>query len=115
MANFTTGANAQQPAGSTSWEQLNVPTLQLELLHDIDYERLNFGPQGMVSATIGAKGGPLAAPLWYWHIEAGHLIITGGPAHKVYADMHTPRLEGNILLVRLGLQGEARYTMKTRG
>ena len=106
------GCGEPELGAATTWAQLKVEGLQLELVHEQKYELLMFGPQGTVSATVGTKGGPLVAPLWYRRVEGQHLVISEQPSGGTYADLHAPRLNGSFLLVRRGLFSNAKYAVK---
>jgi hypothetical protein len=98
---------------ATTWTELNVGTLHLELEDEERHEVLSFRPDGMVTATIGLKKGPVAGPILYWHIDQNRLVITdlpvGGTVHDVLKD---PRLEKNRLSV--AVSGASRRTYVVR-
>ena len=88
--------------------------MELELIDAEKYELLGFGAEGIVSATIGVRNGPLAGPLFYWRIENSHLVISAKPNSDTYADLHSPRKSGEFLLVRRGLFGKSKFRVKHR-
>ena len=106
---------AQEDQGArTTWAQLQVETLNLELIDPDKYELLMFAPAGMVSATVGTKGGGLIGPLWYWRLEGDHLIVSEKLNADTYADLHEPRLLQDRLFVKRGLLGNAKYSVRRR-
>jgi hypothetical protein len=97
----------------TTWSELNVGTLRLELEDKQRYELLIFHADGTVSATIGMKTGPLAAPLWYWSIDSNRLIIAeSATAGTIQNVLKEPRLEGNRLLVSVSGASKRTYVLR---
>ena len=98
-----------------SWSSLDLAHATLELVDDEKYEVFRFNQDGFVAATLGTRNGPLTAPLLHWRIKGDHLIISFQPHSGVYADLHTPRRDGNLLTVQRNPSGESRYRITQSG
>jgi hypothetical protein len=85
-----------------SWSGFPVEGMVLALIDDTRHESFRFSPGGIVAATIGLRGGALAAPLWQWRVVQDHLVIGADPGGDVMADLHGPTLEGDLLSARAG-------------
>lgn len=109
-----TACSPDEPDQEVAWSALDMEHLQLELIDDEQVESYGFGKDGMVSATIGMRDGPLMAPLFYWRIEGSHLIISEGPQSQAFADLHEPRRRGDVVSVRRGLDGVSRFRVTKR-
>ena len=109
-----TGCAEYSQTVPTTWEKLEVETLELELVHETRYEWFMFGPEGTVSATLGTKGGEVFGPLWYWRIEGAHLIISEQPKSDTYADLYEPRLIDNFVVVKRGFFWKDKYIVRRR-
>jgi len=59
-----------------SWSELKLPGLILELKDPKVEEWYLFSSNGAVAATLGEKEGAICAPLYYWRIKDGFLLIT---------------------------------------
>lgn len=93
-----------------SWADLCVERMALMLIDSTRHESFRFAPDGSVSATVGVHDGPLAAPVWHWHIVQDRLVIATTPQDgDVVADLHEPTLDGDVLSVRRGAKGACRY------
>lgn len=109
---MSTGCSNQDTGKPVSWSELKIETLGLELIDDKDYEILMFMEEGFVAATIGEKNGPIAAPLLYWRVDGEHLLISRKPQADTIIDLHKPRINGNVLLVKKGFLGKASYVIR---
>ena len=109
---MSTVCRAEDAGSPISWAELNVESLELELIDETSYELLMFQKEGAVSVTMGEKNGPLAAPVFYWRVEGDHLLITIEPRTETFVDLHEPRVIGSILLVKRGLAGKSRYAIR---
>lgn len=54
---------------AATWRQMDVTTLEFELIDDTVVEALAFRPNGLVLATLGRRQGPMTTPLLYWRID----------------------------------------------
>jgi hypothetical protein len=108
LAALLTSCSSDDEGKEVTWASMNVATMELELIDAENYEVFGFGPQGTVSATIGLRNGPLTAPLFYWRIEESHLVISERPNSVTYADLHSPRQNGEFLVVRRGFVAKSR-------
>jgi len=58
------------------WQASDIVGYNLKLIDKTAHESFTFSADGLVAASIGSVGGPVAAPLWYWEIDKeGFLII----------------------------------------
>ena len=106
-------ACSTERGASTTWEELKVEALQLELEDNERYESLAFHPAGTVAVTIGRKGGPVAGLLFYWYIDANRLVITEfpngeGTFQNVFKD---PKVSGNRLSVSVSGARDRTYVI----
>ena len=109
---MNTGCSDKKAGRSISWSELTIETMELELVDAKVYEVLMFGKKGIVAATIGEKGGPLTAPLLYWHVDGEHLFITRKPRSDPVFDLSQPRIDENLLRVKKGPVGSATYAIR---
>ena len=111
---FATFAGCTSERGiPTTWDNLDVGKLQLELEDNAHYELLTFHPGGTVSATLGQRNGAITAPLLYWHVESNRLVFTelpkGGTVHNV---LEEPRIEGHRLFVTVPGYSKRTYVIR---
>jgi hypothetical protein len=93
-----------------NWAQLDLPGKRMELLDEKVVEVYRFHKAGHVSVTLGTKDGPLAAPLFYWKIKRGLLVITESDT-SVYQEFEVLSIDGSVLTAKRRSGGIAKYTM----
>jgi hypothetical protein len=65
-----------EPERPTTWEAEALVGKTLTLIDDKKLEEYRFGQEHFVAAAFGIKDGPIAAPLFYWKIADGKLVIS---------------------------------------
>ena len=96
----------QKPA---VWVVLKIESIKLQMIDVESYLYFGFGKEGRVSVTFGEKSGPLAAPIMYWRLENGHLIISKNQLSEAIWDFHQPEVEGQTLTVKSGFSGTSKF------
>lgn len=84
------------------WKSLDLPEKRLELQHSRKAEIYAFTAQGLVQATYGIKDGPITAPLLYWRIDRGDLVLSEWPGAdaKPLMAFREPSIKGDMLTVK---------------
>jgi uncharacterized protein YcfL len=67
---------AGSPPTQQQWTKANVTGLRIELIDPVAVESMTFTPDGLVPLTAGVKNGAVTAPLFYWQLASGRLLIT---------------------------------------
>jgi hypothetical protein len=123
MRNFHASALAAMLAIATSsvqanelrgWEVISLSGKSFSLIDTKQIENFSFASSGLVAATFGTKGGAITAPLYYWRIEEGDLIISQKLHGKAFVVMSDPVLEGNTLIVKRNSGSLAKYEVTIR-
>ncbi len=74
---------ASTPVAKAGWSSSWLLSSILRLVSDTRVEELRFGSEQYVSATVGARGGPLSGPLLPWHIANGKLGIGNADSYEL--------------------------------
>jgi len=106
---------AEEEGPTESWASLCLAQWEFELLDDEAHEVFRFHKDGFVAATLGVRHGPLTAPILHWRIEGDHLLISFRPDSEILADLHAPKRDGSLLIVKRGACGESRYRITRHG
>ena len=96
----------EPPARSRAWSDFLLPGTSLTLIDDRRAETLEFRDGGLVTATIGAKEGPLAGPVFFWKVSGDRLTVTDDPERPAVYDVFTLRSRKADEVVVLRRSGE---------
>ncbi len=109
---------SQRSGTATHWAALGLSGKTLDLIHPSIRRTLIFNADRSVTAFFGAKDGTQTAPILFWRITNGLLIISleeGGPE---FIELHEPRVvDASSNLVRPTLSvlgadgGDILYTL----
>lgn len=80
----------------TDWETINLPGKWLELIDPVSVQSLRFDADGYVAATIGTKEA-LAAPIFFWKVKNGILLISDDEDSPAMMELSKPRVSGHPL------------------
>jgi len=105
----------EEESPTVSWASLCLAQCRFELVDDEAHEVFRFHKDGFVAATLGVRHGPLTAPILHWRIEGDHLLISFRPDSEILADLHAPKRDGSLLIVKRGACGESRYRITRHG
>lgn len=97
-----------QPA---EWSSLQLQGKTLDLIDDDKVETYRFHDQGLVAVTLGAKGGPVTAPLFYWRINGNVLVISEMPDQQDLEALGGPTVQGDVVTVSRKSGARARYRL----
>lgn len=96
----------------SSWTATDVSGATLKLIDDNGTAEYSFNEDGNVSANVGSKGGPTAAPIFHWHIEGDVLVISHMPAMAGAVRYRIVAHDGDALTLETenGTKEHFRYT-----
>jgi len=97
---------------STSWSALKLQGNTLELIDGSEIETYRFGEEGVVAATYGKKGRAVVAPLFYWRVEDGVLIISELPRDQEVERLAEPKINGDVVTARRKSGSSVQYVLK---
>lgn len=86
FATLLVGCSRAAEGQSTDWSALELEGKTLDLIDDARVETYAFSKQGLVAATVGTKGGAIAAPLFYWRVEGQSLVISELPGERAVGE-----------------------------
>lgn len=88
-----------------------MPGLELNLNDPTNVEWYEFGSDGGVSATIGERGGPYSAPLYYWRTDGNLLLVTDWD-QKVVEKLRLLEVGHGEIVVQKSSGAKVTYEMK---
>ncbi len=80
---------------ATSWEKLEISGKRLDLIHDSVRQTFVFNPEGDVKAMFGTKGGPENAPILFWQVKKGVLILSSEEGSPAIFEFSDPYVQGS--------------------
>lgn len=105
------GCSYPDEGARTSWALVSLPGKALELIDDTELAWLPFSGDGTSSATIGTKGGPVAAPILYWRVTGNTLQLSVFSDAEIFEELSDPAIKGNIISVTRKSGVRARYIL----
>ena len=111
IAAVVAGCSHADEGRATDWTALSLQGKTLDLVDDAKVETYSFSGQGLVAVTIGTKGGPVAAPLYYWRVKDNSLIISELPNEKGVEELGTPKIQGDLVSAKRGTGSKAQYRL----
>jgi len=94
-----------------SWQAAALDGKMLDLISDKYIQEYRFSSDGRVVATLGARDGPITAPIFYWKIENGILLIYSYSPSDFKIELGPPTKEGDILSARRETGDIVRYRL----
>ncbi|MCE4557194.1 hypothetical protein [Pelomonas cellulosilytica] len=107
------GCSPAEEGQSTDWSTLGLEGKTLDLIDDAKVETYAFAKQGLVAATVGTKGGALAAPLFYWRIEGQSLVISELPGEQAVEELMAPKIHGDVVTAKRKAGPSVQYRLAT--
>jgi len=88
----------------TQWNKKDFSGLSMQLVDQVIVTSYDFQESGSITATMGKKGGALTAPILYWKIVTGKLVISDSE-HTIIDELTLIHKNGNqIVAVNKGGQ-----------
>ena len=110
------GCSGMDEGDPTSWPSLQLQGKTLALVDDATVETYSFTEQGLVAATIGTRGGPLAGPLYYWKVVDNKLVISEMPDQPALDEFVDPKVLGGVVTATRKTGARVQYRLaKTNG
>ena len=97
IAAILAGCSKADEGLPTDWPSLHLQGKTLDLVDDAKVETYSFNDQGLVSVTIGTRGGPVAAPLYYWKLKGNVLVISEFPDQPGAEELSSPKVQGDLV------------------
>lgn len=105
------GCSHTDEGAQTSWTSMSLPGKALELIDDTELQWFPFSSEGTSSATLGTKGGPVAAPILYWRVTGNTLQLSVFADAKIVEELSDPAIKGDVISVTRKSGVRARYIL----
>lgn len=111
VAAVLAGCSRVEESQPTAWSALGLQGKTLDLIDESKIETYRFAEQGLVAATLGTKGGAVAAPLYYWRIEGQALVISESPGQQGVEELVTPAIHGDVVSAKRKSGASVQYRL----